>query len=300
MKSGFWQIQVAEKDRYKTAFNVPFGQYEWNVMLFGLKNAPSEFQNTMNSIFNDYSYMSTIYIDDVLIFSEDIDSDFKHCNTFFKVVKRNGPVVSAKKIKLFQTAIRFLGHDLYQEAVNSSAKKVQEDLPKEEKFEYVTIQTLNYVDTKNPYKTRRFYEAILIDTDSIEVEHTLNDKSPEHINYSRVTIKKILSPFDCWNISKEESERMKYLSKEIKIKGWTPKQQILKATKNTQQSFTKALSSKAALKEKLKKALQNIDNYVEHQIMQLIEDAASSGESSNGDTCNPKGIALSYMDPSCE
>uniref|UniRef100_A0A3Q7H7U3 Reverse transcriptase domain-containing protein n=1 Tax=Solanum lycopersicum TaxID=4081 RepID=A0A3Q7H7U3_SOLLC len=57
MKSGFWQIQIFEKDKYKTAFNVPFGQFEWNVMPFRLKNAPSEFQNIMNSIFNDYSYM---------------------------------------------------------------------------------------------------------------------------------------------------------------------------------------------------------------------------------------------------
>ena len=28
MKSGFWQIQKDEKDRYKTAFTVPFGHYE--------------------------------------------------------------------------------------------------------------------------------------------------------------------------------------------------------------------------------------------------------------------------------
>ena len=41
MKSGFWQIQLHEKDRYKIAFTVPFGHYEWNVMLFGLKNVPS-------------------------------------------------------------------------------------------------------------------------------------------------------------------------------------------------------------------------------------------------------------------
>nr|KYP52538.1 polyprotein [Cajanus cajan] len=43
MKSGFWQIQINPSDRYKTAFTVPFGQYGWNVMPFGLKNAPSEF-----------------------------------------------------------------------------------------------------------------------------------------------------------------------------------------------------------------------------------------------------------------
>ena len=51
MKSGFQQIQIDEKDRYKTVFIVPFGHYEWNDMPFGLKNAPSEFQNIMNDIF---------------------------------------------------------------------------------------------------------------------------------------------------------------------------------------------------------------------------------------------------------
>ncbi|BBH03941.1 hypothetical protein Prudu_014945 [Prunus dulcis] len=55
MKSGFWQIQIDESDRYKTTFVTPFGHYEWNVMPFGLKNAPSEFQNIMNDIFNPYN-----------------------------------------------------------------------------------------------------------------------------------------------------------------------------------------------------------------------------------------------------
>nr|KYP56050.1 polyprotein [Cajanus cajan] len=51
MKSGYYQISVKEEDRCKTAFVVPFGHYEWNVMPQGLKNAPSEFQNIMNDIF---------------------------------------------------------------------------------------------------------------------------------------------------------------------------------------------------------------------------------------------------------
>jgi len=95
MKSGFWQIQITEQDRYKTAFTVPFGHYEWNVMPFGLKNAPSEFQNIMNDIFTPYISFIIVYIDDVLVFSKSIDQHFKHLPTFLHIIKRNGLVVSA-------------------------------------------------------------------------------------------------------------------------------------------------------------------------------------------------------------
>jgi hypothetical protein len=112
MKSGFWQIQIDDRDRYKTAFTTPFGHYEWNVMPFGLKNAPSEFQRIMNDILNPFSHSAIVYIDDVLIYSKSIDGYWKHLNSFIEIIKINGLVVSAKKIKLFQTKIRFLGFDI--------------------------------------------------------------------------------------------------------------------------------------------------------------------------------------------
>ena len=114
MKSGFWQIQISEKDRYKTAFTVLFGQYEWNVMPFGLKNAPSEFQKIMNDIFMRQSQYIIVYIDDVLVFSNSIEDHFKHVNKFLRTAEINGLVVSKPKISLFQTKVRFLGHWIYQ------------------------------------------------------------------------------------------------------------------------------------------------------------------------------------------
>uniref|UniRef100_A0A251T983 Putative reverse transcriptase domain-containing protein n=1 Tax=Helianthus annuus TaxID=4232 RepID=A0A251T983_HELAN len=114
MKSGFWQVQIAEEDRYKTGFNVPFGHYEWNVMPFGLKNAPSEFQNIMNDIILPLGNYAIVYIDDVSIFSNSLDQHFKHLNAFYNIIHKNGLVVSPSKMSLFQTEIRFLGHNIIQ------------------------------------------------------------------------------------------------------------------------------------------------------------------------------------------
>lgn len=124
LKSEFWQIQIHEKDKYKTAFVTPFGQYEWNVMPFSLKNAPSEFQNIMNDILGPLSKYSIVYIDDVT-FSKSIEEHWKHLNSFLEVIKVNGLVVSATKIKLFQTNIQFLGYNIHQSKISPISRVIQ-------------------------------------------------------------------------------------------------------------------------------------------------------------------------------
>ncbi|KAI5338518.1 hypothetical protein L3X38_017789 [Prunus dulcis] len=94
-------------------------------MPFGLKNAPSEFQNIMNEIFNAYSHFSIVYIDDVLIYSQSIEQHWKHLSIFLQVVKQNGLVVSAKKIKLFQTSVRFLGFNICQSQISPIDRVIQ-------------------------------------------------------------------------------------------------------------------------------------------------------------------------------
>ncbi|KAK2424968.1 hypothetical protein QL285_035270 [Trifolium repens] len=125
MKSGYWQIQINETDRYKTAFAVPFGHYEWNVLPFGLKNAPSEFQNIMNDIFNPYSDFIIVYIDDVLVFSKSLDQHFKHLKIFKNIIIHNGLVLSAPKMKLFQTKVRFLGHEINQGTIVPISRSIE-------------------------------------------------------------------------------------------------------------------------------------------------------------------------------
>jgi hypothetical protein len=94
-------------------------------MPFGLKNAPSEFQNIMNDIFNHFSHFTIVYIDDVLIFSKSIEEHWKHLNAFLETIKHNGLVVSASKIKLFQTKIRFLGFDISEGKIRPIDRAIQ-------------------------------------------------------------------------------------------------------------------------------------------------------------------------------
>ena len=45
---GYWQFEVEEADREKTAFSTPDGHYQFRKMSFGLKNAPATFQKAID------------------------------------------------------------------------------------------------------------------------------------------------------------------------------------------------------------------------------------------------------------
>lgn len=70
LRSGYWQLKIAEEDIEKTAFICRYGQFEWTVMPFGLTNAPSTFMRAMNNMFRDLlDECVVVFLDDILIFS---------------------------------------------------------------------------------------------------------------------------------------------------------------------------------------------------------------------------------------
>lgn len=74
LKSGYWQLRVAEEDRDKTTFTSRHGLYRFLVMPFGLKNAPASFQRMTSEILKeglDKDWMN--YLDDFMIHAKTLE-----------------------------------------------------------------------------------------------------------------------------------------------------------------------------------------------------------------------------------
>ena len=109
LMKGYHQIPVADDDVKKTAVITPFGLFIFPRTPFGLKNAGQDFQRLMDEILGDIPRVF-VYIDDILIASEDMEQHLQDLDTVFKTLAANGLVVQRSKCVLGQPSLEFLGY----------------------------------------------------------------------------------------------------------------------------------------------------------------------------------------------
>lgn len=76
LRTAYNLVRIREGDECKTGFNTSSGHYEYQVMPFGLVNAPGVFQAFVNNVLRDLlDHCVYVYLDDILIFSKNIQEN---------------------------------------------------------------------------------------------------------------------------------------------------------------------------------------------------------------------------------
>jgi len=127
LRSGYHQIRIHPKDVEKTAFNTRYGHFEFNVLPFGLTNAPATFQTLMNAVFADFvDVFVIVYLDDVLIFSRSLEDHRKHVKMVLERLRKHKLFANQEKCEFGRQSIHFLGHVVSKDGIGMESSKLDE------------------------------------------------------------------------------------------------------------------------------------------------------------------------------
>ena len=136
LRSGYFQIPINEIDKPKTAFITTTGLWEFNVLPMGLTNAPPSFQRIMyNLVVNGHEDYCLVYLDDIIIFSKNLDEHLNHLNEILNILDQHNFQLNPSKCSIMKKKIDYLGHSISGNGIaplHDNIKAIQ-DLPMPER-----------------------------------------------------------------------------------------------------------------------------------------------------------------------
>lgn len=127
LTSSYWQVEIDEKDREKTAFSVSgVGLFECNRMGFGLTNAPATFQRIMESCMGELNLTKClVFLDDILIYSQTFDEHMDRLTAVFQRLEKHNLKLKAKKCEFFKDRVTYLGHVVSEKGIETDPEKTK-------------------------------------------------------------------------------------------------------------------------------------------------------------------------------
>ena len=118
--SGYRQVEVAERDREKTAFTTHEGLYEFKVMPFGLCNVPATFQRLMDLILAGIQWsQNLVYLDDIIVIGRTFKEYLQNLGIVhvLQKLREAGLQLKPSKCALCWESVSYLGHIVSREGV---------------------------------------------------------------------------------------------------------------------------------------------------------------------------------------
>ncbi|KRX51502.1 Retrovirus-related Pol polyprotein from transposon, partial [Trichinella sp. T9] len=124
LASGYWQVEVAEPDREKTAFSTPMGLFQFRVMSFGLCNAPATFQRLMENALRGLTFKGClVYLDDIIVYGRTEEEHLERLEGVLSRLQSVGLKIKPEKCQLMRQSVRYLGHIVTQHGVSTDPEK---------------------------------------------------------------------------------------------------------------------------------------------------------------------------------
>ena len=126
LASGYWQIELEEDARKKSAFTTYNGLFEFIRMPFGLCNAPATFQRLMQRVLSGLEYKCCfIYLDDILVASKTFEDHLTHLREVFSRLRSSNLRLKPKKCELIRDRVPFLGHVVSAQGIGPDPAKTE-------------------------------------------------------------------------------------------------------------------------------------------------------------------------------
>ena len=111
MAGAFHCVEIEKKDREKTAFQTPFGLFQFIKLGFGLCNGPPTYCRLVAAVLRDIPLSCAIgFLDDGLIHSKGIEQHIANLDRTLEAYYKAGLRLSPKKCDFFSEQIEYLGH----------------------------------------------------------------------------------------------------------------------------------------------------------------------------------------------
>ena len=124
MTSGYHHMELSEEAKPKSAFVTPVDKYQFNRCPFGLTQAPAYFQRLVNKVLIGLPFVFG-YLDDVLIFSPDIETHLKHIRQVFERLRKADLRLKKEKCNFLKAHIQYLGHLISGEGIEPVPEKLE-------------------------------------------------------------------------------------------------------------------------------------------------------------------------------
>ena len=124
MRSGYYHMVLSEESIPKSAFVSAYGKWEFKRCPFGLAQAPAYFQRLINEVLSGLTFAFG-YLDDILIFSPDMETHLKHLRILFERLRSADLKLKEVKCKLSQETYSILRTYHIRRRYNPSTRKTR-------------------------------------------------------------------------------------------------------------------------------------------------------------------------------